>query len=383
MVQTTAIRDNQAIRPRAKVLIVDDSVVARGLFSRWVGEHPQLMVVASAADGVAAVAAAAKHQPDIVILDLDMPIMDGLTALPEILKASPGSSVVIASSLTARSARLSMQCLSLGAVEVQPKPDSNRHLTMSMDFRQELMRKLEGLLDAKPRSNRHPSARLLALAQSEMGKPEETGRLHTETSASALDIMPRALLIGASTGGPRAVTTLLESMDRAGDRFPVFIAQHMPAVFTASFAEQLETRLKRPAREAEHGELAVAGTIYVAPGGRHLRLDKSDGQIRMLLDDTPPVKFCRPSVDVLFSDAAAVYGASALAVILTGMGTDGLDGAQLLRKAGARIIAQDEATSVVWGMPGAVCRAGFAHQVLPIHQIGPAILASIQPGARS
>jgi two-component system, chemotaxis family, protein-glutamate methylesterase/glutaminase len=159
--------------------------------------------------------------------------------------------------------------------------------------------------------------------------------------------------------------------------------QHMPPVFTASFAEQLAQRTRRPTREARDGDQPLSGHIYVAPGGRHLRLAKTDGQVRLALDDSPPHRFCRPAVDHLFSDAATVYGASALALVLTGMGNDGAEGCRQLRKAGAHVIAQDEASSVVWGMPGAVVRDGHASMVLPLARIGPMVARMLEPKVRT
>ncbi len=347
-------------RRPARVLIVDDSVVARGLFTRWIDAHPAMSVVATAADGLNAVKATARLQPDIIILDLDMPVMDGVTALPELLKVSPDSHVLVASSLTARSARLAMQCLAAGAADVLAKPESNRDLTLSFAFRDELMRKIEGLcaapLPAEGRDEAVPAASI----------------------ATVLDVAPRLVVIGASTGGPRALEQVLVDLGPAAADVPIIIVQHMPPVFTASLAERLGTRLGRPVREARHDESPMPGGVYVAPGGCHLRLHRVDGQARMALDDSAPVKFCRPSVDVLFADAAMAYGASTLAVMLTGMGNDGLDGARLLAEAGARIIAQDEASSVVWGMPGAIVRDGLADMVLPMDQIGGAIAARLR-----
>ncbi len=380
-----ACSDDHATSParRAKVLIVDDSVVARGLLNRWIGEHPLFEVVAAVSDGAQGVKAAQQHKPAIVILDLDMPVMDGLTALPEILKVSPDSSVIVASSLTARSARLSMQCLALGAVDLQPKPDTNRDLTMSTSFRQELMRKVEGLLAARPGASRGARPEGKPTLSRDMLMQPQRGPLPAGLPPLRAEVAPRLIAIGSSTGGPRAVAQVLSDMGQAIARLPIVIAQHMPPVFTASFAEQLGMRTGRPAREAIHGETPVPGTIYVAPGGRHLRIDKSEGIVRLKLDDSAPVKFCRPSVDLLFSDAALVFGASTLAVILTGMGNDGADGARLLRQAGAPVLAQDEATSVVWGMPGAVAKAGLASRVIPLNDIGAAMAQLLQGGARA
>ncbi len=362
------------------MLIADDSVVARGLFNRWISEHPSMLVVAVAVDGLSAVKAAAKHQPDLVVLDLDMPVMDGLTALPEILKVSPASNILIASSLTARSARLSMQCLSLGAVDIQPKPESNRDLTMSLCFRQELLRKLEGLIGANPRA---AARNVRSETAAHIARQPDAAAHVVAARLRRPDVVPRSLVIGASTGGPRAVSQVLSDMGDVCGRVPIFVVQHMPPLFTTSFAEQLQQRLSRPVREATEGEAPVAGTVYVAPGGRHLRIEKADGQLRMRLDDSAPVKFCRPSIDMFMSDAAVAYGASALAVILTGMGTDGLDGVRLLRKSGSMVIAQDEATSVVWGMPGAICREGLADHILPVGDIGAMIRSSFPSGETS
>jgi two-component system, chemotaxis family, protein-glutamate methylesterase/glutaminase len=385
MSSTAITRESQATSSRASVLIVDDSVVARGLFNRWISEHPRLEVVGLAADGLNAVRMAQRLQPNLIVLDLDMPVMDGLTALPEILQVSPDSCIVIASSLTARSARLSLQCLSLGATDIQPKPDSNRDLTMSLSFRHELVAKLEGLIGANSAAVRRrrpvPSAGPLQAVTSGAAPAPRASR---EAPAPQLrfETLPRLIVIGASTGGPRAIATMLEDMKDVCARVPVIIVQHMPSVFTASLAAQLQTRLQRPVREALDGEIPTPGTIFIAPGGQHLRLTKNGGQVRMILDDSPPVKFCKPSVDVTFTDAAQVCGASALGVVLTGMGNDGLAGARLLHGAGATIIAQDEATSVVWGMPGAVCRESLAHHIMPLGQIGGAINSAMLMGAR-
>lgn len=187
-------------------------------------------------------------------------------------------------------------------------------------------------------------------------------------------IQPRCLLIGASTGGPRAVGEVLEKIGAATLRqFPVLIVQHMPPVFTAVFAEHLGTRTGLPAAEGKADERVVAGRIYVAPGGRHMGLSGSRGDVTIRLDDGPVVNFCRPAVDVLFNDAAAIYGAAALAVVLTGMGSDGTGGARSLTEAGAAVLAQDEATSTVWGMPGSIAKAGLAQAILPLGEIGSAL----------
>lgn len=380
MPSALATKDGPGTSARASVLIVDDSVVARGLFGRWVSENPLLELVGITADGLNAVRLAGRLKPDLIILDLDMPVMDGLTALPEILKVSPRSSVVIASTLTARSARLSLQCLTLGAIDIQSKPDTNRDLTMSQSFRQELMRKLEGLIGTRG-SRTAAGLQTGSAKQLRPVSPDiSTAPRWLEPGALRFETSPRLIVIGASTGGPKAVATVLSDMKDTPEKVPVILIQHMPAVFTASLAEQLQNRLGRPVREALHGEVTMPGTIYVAPGGQHLRLMRADRQVRMQLDDSAPVRFCRPSLDLTFSDAAQQFGASTLAVVLTGMGNDGLEGARLLRQSGATMIVQDEATSTVWGMPGSISREGLAQHVLPVEQIGGAIHAAIRSG---
>ena len=188
---------------------------------------------------------------------------------------------------------------------------------------------------------------------------------------------PRCLLIGASTGGPRAVTQVVAALGLALQRVPVLIVQHMPPIFTAVFAEQLRAQSGVMAREPQHGEKLAPGNIYVAPGGRHMGLAKEGGQPVIRLDDGPAVNFCRPAVDVLFRDAAVVFGAASLAVVLTGMGSDGTHGAQALVEAGATVLAQDEATSTVWGMPGSIAKAGLAQDILPLDRIAPALKTAL------
>jgi two-component system chemotaxis response regulator CheB len=342
------------------VLVADDSVVVRGLIARWLAESG-IEVVATVSNGLLAIAALDRVEPDIVLLDLDMPELDGMATLPRLLEKRPGLSVIVISTLTQRNAGISLKCLSLGAVDYLPKPGSNREVTTSLAFRQELVAKIQGLARPRRRGAWHAPAESSAPAR--MPRPR-------------LPVAPRCLLIGASTGGPRAVGEVLGGLREALRSVPTLIVQHMPPIFTTVFAEHLQSQIGLPAREALDGEAPLPGRVYVAPGGRHMGLlrDK-DHKVAIRLDDGPPVNFCRPAVDVLFRDAAATFGASALAVILTGMGSDGLNGAKALVESGAAVIAQDEATSTVWGMPGHVARNGLAEAVLPLDGIAPAVRA--------
>jgi two-component system chemotaxis response regulator CheB len=351
-------------------MIVDDSAVVRGLVSRWVTESGQFDVVGTASNGRAAIDLVDRAQPDIVLLDLDMPELDGIGTLPHLLKKRPQMSVIVVSTLTQRNADISLKCLSLGAVDCLPKPESSREVTTSTGFRGELIAKLQGLAASRHRKT---------ASQPAVARPEPAVRAAPMARPRAGTVAPRCLLIGASTGGPRAVTQVIAGLGLALQRVPVLIVQHMPPIFTSVFAEQLRAQSGVMAREPQHGEKLVAGQIYVAPGGRHMGLAR-EAQPTIRLDDGPPVNFCRPAVDVLFRDAAAVFGASALAVVLTGMGSDGTHGAQALVEAGANVIVQDEATSTVWGMPGSIAKAGLAQEILPLDRIAPTLKAALTGG---
>jgi two-component system, chemotaxis family, protein-glutamate methylesterase/glutaminase len=342
-----------------RVMIVDDSAVIRGMIGRWLTEAGGFDIVATASNGRMAVDAAERSKPEIILLDIEMPEVDGLAALPLILKAHPASKVIVISTLTQRNAEISLKCLSLGAVDYLAKPESARAAGAAADFRRDLVEKLRALSETKVRQ---PRAFATAAPTIVSSTPLPSARPGTTK--------PQCLLIGSSTGGPRAVERVLLDMKPVLANIPVLIVQHMPAMFTAVFAEHLRTLLSVPAREARDGDAVAPGTILVAPGGRHMGVVSSGGKATIRLNDGPPENFCRPAVDVLFREAAAVYGASALAVVLTGMGSDGTHGARFLTKTGATVIAQDEATSIVWGMPGSVVKAGLTHEVLPLESIG-------------
>lgn len=356
-----------ALRPKT-VVIADDSVVVRGLFARWLGESGQFHVVAVAGDGETAVEHASRYQPDIMVLDLDMPGIDGVTALPQIVKESPKTAILLATTLTERNARLALQCMTMGAMDVLPKPESRSGMTLSLDFRSEFLSKL---------GNIALSSHTLDAAGD---LPDATLPAGIVDLRPLISVMPRYLLIGASTGGPRAVAKVLADIDDGLPDLITLVVQHMPPLFTASFAEQVSAQIGVPTREPYDGERLSRGTIYVAPGGRHLGIDRKLGHIVASISDSPPVRFCRPAVDVLFGDAARHLGPAALGLVMTGMGSDGTDGAGALRKSGAAVIAQDEASSTIWGMPGSVVRARHASAVIALDGIGPAIRSLIRGG---
>ncbi|AWN41701.1 protein-glutamate methylesterase/protein-glutamine glutaminase [Methylobacterium durans] len=357
-----------------KVLIADDSAVVRGLVARWIGEAG-FTVVGTAANGRIALEMMARHDPDVVLLDIDMPELDGTQALPLLLARSPGLQVVMMSTLTTRNADISLKCLALGAVDYLAKPESNRGVTTSDAFRIELIERVRVFGAARARRRGPAPAALPGAPAAPAPLPPRPAAPIALRPRMRVAGPPKAFLIGSSTGGPRAVGEVLEKIGAATlRRLPVLIVQHMPPVFTAVFAEHLGARVGLPAAEGKADEPLQPGRIYVAPGGRHMRLHGGGGREPVIrLDDGPPVNFCRPAVDVLFQDAAALFGAATLSVILTGMGSDGTNGARSLVEAGGAVLAQDEATSTVWGMPGSVAKAGLAQAVLPLGELGPAL----------
>jgi two-component system chemotaxis response regulator CheB len=376
-----------------RVMIVDDAVVVRGLVARWVDEEAGLKTVASLRTGREAIDQLTRVDPDVVILDIEMPDVDGLTALPQLLEKKRDLVVIMASTLTRRNAEISLKALSLGAADYIPKPATNREVTTSTTFRRELIEKVRQLGGRRKRRSAPPAGEARGRAPFSIPSAPgtaprtkfsvaEPGRATPASTHHSSDfklrpfsnMTPRVLLIGSSTGGPQALTALVARIAPVFERAPVLITQHMPPTFTTILAEHLARASGRNAHEAVEGEAIAAGKIYLAPGGRHMTIAKRNNQPVIALNDGPLVNFCRPAVDPLFASAAQAWGGVILATILTGMGSDGVRGAEDIVAAGGSVIAQDEATSVVWGMPGAVANAGVCSAVLPLDQIGPKIV---------
>lgn len=345
----------------ARVMICDDSVVIRGAIARMLEQDPDIKVVARAADGMAAIAALQRQTIDVIVLDIEMPVMDGLTALPLLLKADPQVRVIMASTLTTRGAEVAMRALRLGAADYLPKPSSAEINDDS--FRRELTAKIRGL--AKLRANAQTKPTRAPLPPSLVGL-RPVGRQK-----------PALLAIGSSTGGPQALFQLVQGL---GKRLPVpvVLTQHMPATFTPILADHLTKLGCLPCHEAKHGEKLEPGQIYLAPGDHHLLIEQAGSGARAMLSSDPPENFCRPAVDPMLRSAVAALSGRVLVVMLTGMGQDGLAGTRLVIDGGGTAIAQDEATSVVWGMPGAIAQAGLCHAVLPIAQLAPKILTILE-----
>jgi two-component system chemotaxis response regulator CheB len=370
------VRDQERIR----VMVVDDAVVARAMVSRWTEAELDMQVVACLRGAPDAIAQLEAKDPDVVILDITMPEMDGITALPHLLKRKRDLVVLMVSTLTRRNAEISLQALALGAADYIPKPESDRELITTDSFRRELIEKVRVLGCRRKRVARRAS--LFDTTAREREQPWTDAPPLTGTAATPGDLLlrpfpparPRVLLIGASTGGPQALNAVLGCIGKVIDHAPVLITQHMPPTFTTILAEHLARTSGRSAAEARDGETIRAGHIYVAPGGLHMRVARHGGEPVIGLDDGPPIHFCKPAVDPLFASAAAVWGPWVLALVLTGMGSDGARGAAQLAAAGGAIIVQDEASSVVWGMPGRVAQAGLASAVLPLDQIAPKVM---------
>ena len=360
-------------------MVVDDSVVIRGMISRWIGAEPDMEVAASLRTGLDAVNQIERIKPDVAVLDIEMPELDGISALPQLLAKKRDLVIIMASTLTRRNAEISFKALSLGASDYIPKPESTREATAAETFHHDLIQKIRHL-GAKVRRRASPAA-----SPSMAPAPERAREASAQPAAAPAAqpqlarqpfsmLAPRVLLIGSSTGGPQALMTLVADIGPVIDRFPVLITQHMPPTFTTILAEHLARASRRPAHEAVDGEIVKPGRIYLAPGGRHMRVVRHGAEAAIALDDGPPVNFCKPAVDPLFNSAIDVWQGGIMSVILTGMGSDGMRGGKDIVAAGGSVIAQDEATSVVWGMPGAAANAGICAAILPLNQIAPKLV---------
>jgi two-component system, chemotaxis family, protein-glutamate methylesterase/glutaminase len=356
-----------------RVMVVDDSVVIRGLISRWIGSEPDMVVAASLRTGLDAVNQLDRVNPDVAVLDIEMPELDGISALPQLLAKKRNLIVIMASTLTRRNAEISFKALSLGASDYIPKPESTRETSAADIFHHDLIQKIRSLGAKVRRTAPAVSSSALDRPRESLARPAPVAQTHLMRRAFSMQA-PRALVIGSSTGGPQALMALVTEIGAVIDRFPVLITQHMPPTFTTILAEHLARSSHRPALEAVDGEIVKAGRIYLAPGGRHMRVVRHGSDAAIALDDGPPVNFCKPAVDPLFSSAIDVWQGGVLAVVLTGMGSDGMRGGREIVAAGGSVIAQDEASSVVWGMPGAAAHAGICAAILPLNQIAPKLV---------
>lgn len=359
-----------------KVLVVDDSAVVRGLTRRFLEENSNIEVVTTASNGKNAIEAVKNNDVDIVVLDIEMPVMDGLTAIPLILAEKPSVKIVMSSTLTEANAVVSLNALSAGASDYVAKPTSGSEIHGADDFKRELITKVLSLggaaNPAAAANQKGPAAKRSApLFNAQPGQPISLRKPSAVT--------PRAIAIGSSTGGPQALHTVLTGLDASLSQ-PIFITQHMPATFTQILAEHLARDSKRVVTEAKDGQQVKPGEIYLAPGDYHMLVRGQGDDLKIHLTQTERENYCRPSVEPMLRSLVEIYGPALLTVILTGMGHDGLGGCQGSVEKGGTVIAQDEASSIVWGMPGAVATAGVCAAVQPLDKIAPAVNTFVKGG---
>jgi len=359
--------------PLIKVMVVDDSAVIRGMVKRMVEGENDIEIVSSASNGEQAVSKLKETPVDVIVLDIEMPVMDGLTALPKLLGVDPEVRILMSSTLTLANAEVSIRALELGATDYIPKPTSVGAMGTASDFRSELVNKIRVIgrtrvakrnlrMPTQPASGRGGAPGAEAAQKKSLLSVDFTLRPATSK------VRPEIVAIGSSTGGPKALFEVLKNI-RPDVTVPIIITQHMPANFTAILAKHIQEACGRPCAEGKDGESLMPRQIYVAPGGYHMTVESNGLQKVLRLNEEPPENFCRPAVDPMFRSIASVYGNRALAVVLTGMGNDGAKGGKMIVDAGGTVIAQDENTSVVWGMPGAAAAAGICSSVLPLDQI--------------
>ena len=353
---------------RTRILIVDDSAAMRSLLRSVLASDSALEVAGTATNGASVLGAVEDLRPDLVLLDVEMPIMDGLETLRALRGRGHRMPVIMCSSLTLRGARVTIDALASGASDYVAKPVGEAGPAAAIEaLAQELLPRIHALVSS---TSAPPSTAVLPA-------PESSAVQASQYRAQPVSSVPAVVVVGVSTGGPAALDVLLPSLP-ADFPLPVLVVQHMPELFTGLLAERLNTHCALAVREAAEGDPVRCGSIYIARGNRHLEVlapPVCAGQLPTLhLTQRPPENHCRPSADVLLRTATAVYGSGVLAIILTGMGSDGLAGCRIARAQHATVLAQDRATSAVWGMPGAVVQAGLAHRVLPIQAIAPEVL---------
>ncbi len=345
------------MQPRPiRVLVVDDSLVMRSLLRMVLASEPAIELVGMAADGVSALDAIQRHKPQLILLDIEMPRMNGLEVLGELRARHNQAKIIMCSTLTRRGARITIEALAQGATDYVTKPTAQNGAADAVaTLTRELLPRIKALFPAQQNHSAHSAL------------PVTSDGLHKKDVS--------IVVIGVSTGGPAALETLLPQLP-ADFPVPIVIVQHMPQLFTALLAERLNRESSLIVREAAPAMRPEAGTVYIARGDWHLELAKlafAEGYA-LRLSQTAPEHYCRPSVDVLFRSAADAYRDSVIGVMLTGMGSDGLEGCKEIHNAGGRILVQDRATSAVWGMPGVVAEAGLAHRILPLPAIAPELM---------
>ena len=345
-----------------RILVVDDSVVVRKLLSEALAATPGIQLAGTASNGAIALAKIPQLNPDLITLDVEMPGLNGIETLKEIRRLYPKLPVIMFSTLTERGGAITLEALALGASDYLAKPTNSESLAAAMDqVRTEL------------------SAKIFALAGRDRQVVASSRAQVPPVKYSAGNSRIEILAVGTSTGGPNALADVIPQLP---ERFPVpvVVVQHMPPLFTRLLAERLNAKSHIPVHEAERGHALEAGNVWIAPGDHHMTVSRKGTATILELNQDPPENSCRPAVDVLFRSVARVYGPNVLAVVMTGMGADGARGAGLIREAGGEVFVQDEASSVVWGMPGAVVQSGYANKICPLPEISADVIRRVQAG---
>lgn len=383
-----------------RVMIVDDSAFIRGAMARALEGDPNIQVVLSVSNGELAVKALQRDPVDVIVLDIEMPIMDGLTALPRLKAVDPAVQIIMASTLTQKNAEVSLKAMSLGATDYIPKPSTSRELMGADEFKRELVDKVKalGALARRTGVRTVPGspARKDGLTPQPAVRQDRVRDVSSDKTATPYRftppgqpkeivlrkepiLRPDIIAIGSSTGGPQALFRVIKDMG-AWLPQPVVITQHMPPSFTSILADHITRQCQVTCTEAKDGDVLEPRHYYVAPGDYHMLIDIRGGAPTIKIVQDPPENFCRPAVDPMLRSLMSVFGKKILAVILTGMGQDGLKGCDAIVKSGGAVVAQDEATSVVWGMPGAVAQHGLCSAVLPIDEIGKFVRQTVMGG---
>jgi two-component system chemotaxis response regulator CheB len=358
---------------RIRVLVVDDAVVVRKIVTDALASDPDIEVVGSAANGRIALAKLVQVNPDVVTMDIEMPEMNGLEALRELRKTHPMLPVIMFSTLTERGGSATLEALALGATDYVTKPANVGSVAVAQQrIRDELIPKIKALCGRRAG---------LVLSKLVATDTTATPARPAVRPNAPLDQRIDIVAIGVSTGGPNALATILPKLPRDFP-VPIVIVQHMPPVFTKLLADRLRASSQLDVREGVVGGVVEPGRVWIAPGDRHMLVRQGRDGVTLTLNQNPPENSCRPSVDPLFRSVGDVYGARALGVILTGMGQDGLHGSEELTDVGASVIAQDQATSVVWGMPGFVANAGLAERLFPLEEIAGELVRRGMKGRR-
>jgi two-component system chemotaxis response regulator CheB len=343
---------------KTRVLVIDDAILVRKLLTDVLNQDAELEVVGTAATGSIGLQKIPHVQPDVIVLDLEMPEMDGITTLKHIRTTYPKIPVVMFSSLTEHGAAITLDALSLGAVDYVTKPAHIGKVTTSKEaVLAELCAKIKAL---HPQQTEKKNTRK---------GPQKDSAQHEPRGKNPIEV----LAIGVSTGGPNALAEVFTRLPSSFD-LPIVVTQHMPPVFTKMLADRLSMKCSLPAHEGRDGMQVLPGNIYIAPGNYHMTLSRQEDDVFIALNQEQQENSCRPAVDVMFRSIVRTYGSNVLGVVLTGMGVDGLAGAQCIRDAGGQVLVQDESSSVVWGMPGAIADAGIAHAIVPLHDMAHEIL---------